>query len=83
VRSLWRGYRTTAQLTPPEADALLGRAVRFSAARLIQSAYEMAMSAQALPIPSVLLLQISANLLADPETGQAQLYGLFQEMPAP
>lgn len=83
IRSLWRGYRLTANLAPAEANALIGRAVRFSAARLIQSAYEMAMSAQALPVPSVLLLQISANLLDDPETAQIQLYGIFQEVPAP
>ncbi|MFL6257802.1 MAG: aminoglycoside phosphotransferase family protein [Pyrinomonadaceae bacterium] len=83
VRSLWRGYRASAQLKPDDADALLGRAVRFSAARLIQSAYEMAMNAQVLPVISVLLLQVSSNLLADPETGQLQLYGIFQEVPAP
>ncbi|HEX8179666.1 MAG TPA: phosphotransferase [Pyrinomonadaceae bacterium] len=83
IRSLWRGYRTTTELAPPAANALLGRAVRYSAARLIQSAYEMAMSAQALPVTSVLLLQISANLLADPDAGQVQLYGLLQETPAP
>lgn len=82
VRSLWRGYRTAAGLAPAEADALVRRAVRYSAARLIQTAYEMASSAPALPATSVLLLQISAHLLADPETGQVQLYGILQEAPA-
>ena len=80
IRSLWRGYKQTAQLAADESADLIGRAVRFSAARLIQSAYEMAMSAQALPVSSVLLLQISANLLADPQTGQVQLYGIVQEV---
>ena len=51
----------------------------FSAARLIQTAYEMAQTAQTLPAASVLLLQISANLLTDPAVRQVQLYGLFQE----
>ena len=82
IRSLWRAYRTTVDLPPDEAAALIGRAVRFSAARLIQSAYEMAVTAQALPTSSALLLQISANLLADPETGQVQLYGIIQEVPS-
>jgi hypothetical protein len=82
VRSLWRGYRTAAGLDAKEANALVLRAVRYSAARLIQSAYEMATNAPTLPPTSVLLLQISSNLLADPETGQVQLYGIFQEMPA-
>ncbi|MDT5295742.1 MAG: hypothetical protein QOJ76_2622 [Acidobacteriota bacterium] len=83
IRTLWRGYREAAQLAPEEADALIGRAVQYSAARLIQSAYEMASNAQQLPVPSVLMLQISANILADPATGQVQLYGIFKEMPAP
>jgi hypothetical protein len=82
VRSLWRGYRATSGVAASAADALILRAVRYSAARLIQSAYEMAMSAPTLPATSVLLLQISANLLADPETGQVQLYGIFQEAPS-
>lgn len=79
IRAFWRGYRIATELTPAEANALIGRAVRFSAARLIQSAYEMAQSARDLPARSVLLLQISANILADPQAGQVQLYGLFQE----
>jgi hypothetical protein len=80
LRALWRGYRSAVRLTRDEANALIGRATVFSAARLIQSAYEMAQNARDLPVGSVLMLQISANLLADPETGQVQLYGLFQEV---
>jgi predicted RNA-binding Zn ribbon-like protein len=80
VRALWRGYRAGARLAPDESNALLERATRFSAARLIQSAYEFAQHAQSLPASSVLLLQLSANLLTDPETAQVQLYGLFQEV---
>lgn len=80
VRTLWRAYRAAARLAADEADALITRAVRFSAARLIQTAFEMAQLSQVLPVPSVLLLQISANLLADAEAGQVQLYGLFQEV---
>lgn len=80
MRALWRGYRAGAQLASDESNALIGRATRFSAARLIQSAYEFAQNAQSLPVGSVLLLQLSANLLTDPETAQVQLYGLFQEV---
>ncbi len=80
IRVFWQGYRRIAKLTAAESNALIARAVRFSAARLIQSAYEMAQNSQALPPHSVLLLQISANLLGDPVLGQVQLYGLFQEV---
>ncbi|WP_437752167.1 phosphotransferase [Sorangium sp. So ce1389] len=79
IRVTWSAYRETAALSPAEAGARLDRAVRFSAARLVQSAFEMAQQAMALPVASVLLLQIAANLLADPQTGQVKLYGLHQE----
>jgi hypothetical protein len=83
MRAFWRAYRSTAALTRPEADVLLMRAVQFSAARLIQSAYEMAQSSQALPATSVLTLQIGSNILAGPELAQVQLFGIFQEVTAP
>lgn len=82
IRAFWRGYRTGAGLGAEEGNALLARAVPFSAARLIQSAYELAHDAAALPPLSVQLLQVSANLLGDPEAGQVELYGLLPELPA-
>jgi len=79
VRAFWRAYRYSAGLTPGEAESTLRRAVRFAGARLIQSAYELGQASHALPRASVLLLQISANLLAQPELGQVQLFGLYHE----
>jgi hypothetical protein len=76
MRALWAGYRAAGGLGSAEADELLARSVAFSGARLIQSAYEMAFGAHVLPATSVLLLQISANLLADPGLAQVQLYGI-------
>ncbi|AKJ05792.1 phosphotransferase family enzyme [Archangium gephyra] len=78
LRALWQGYRVAAGLDAAEASALLARAVPYSAARLIQSAYESAHTSNALPATSVLMLQISANLLNDPRASQVQLYGLVQ-----
>lgn len=83
LRALWRGYRAAAGLGVEEGNARLDRAVRLSAARLIQSAYELAHAADALPAMSVLLLQVSANLLNDPETAQVELYGLLGELALP
>jgi len=82
LRAFWRAYRAASGLSRADADALLRRAVRYSGARLIQSAFEMGQAAHVLPRPSVLLLQISANLLAQPELGQVQLYGLYHEGPS-
>ena len=75
-RALWAGYRAAAGPIAAEDGGLLTRAVAFSAARMIQSAYEMAFGAMALPSSAVVLLQVSANILDDPELAQVRLYGL-------
>jgi hypothetical protein len=76
LRAFWRGYRTAAAPTPDEARGLLQRAVAFSAARLIQSAYEFSQASGELWAQPVLWLQLAENLLADPALGQVQIYGI-------
>jgi aminoglycoside phosphotransferase (APT) family kinase protein len=76
IRSLWDGYRRTADLTFHDGDRFLQRAVSLSAARLIQSAYESMCQAQRLEGLTVLLLQTAANILAQPRRAQVQLYGI-------
>lgn len=83
IRALWSGYRRGYGLASAEAEALLSRAVAFSSARLIQSAYEMAAEADRLPGESVILLQLAANVLADPDRARMQLYGIFPSDPRP
>jgi hypothetical protein len=78
LRALWRGYKDTATPTSDGLADLLLRAVAFSAARLIQSAYEYSQSVDRIPVQAVLLLQIGANLLAEPGLGQVQLFGIAQ-----
>jgi hypothetical protein len=78
LRAVWLGYKQSAGLTPDEADAVLARAVAFSGARLVQTAYEVAQVSNVMPAQAVLLLQVSANLLADPESAQVQFYGIPQ-----
>jgi Ser/Thr protein kinase RdoA (MazF antagonist) len=85
IRAFWKGYLTAAGLdaaggsAEPEADALLHRTVAFSAARLILAAHELSLEQEELPVQAVLLLQLGVNLLADPESGQVQLYGIPRE----
>jgi hypothetical protein len=62
---------------------MLLRAVAFSAARLIQSAYEISSGSDSLAGPPVVLLQIAANLLVEPERGQIELYGIPLGCPIP
>jgi hypothetical protein len=78
LRILWQGYRQTSGLTANEANATLLRAVAFSGARLVQTAYEISQSSNTMSAHSVLLLQMSANLLADAESAQLQFYGIPQ-----
>jgi Ser/Thr protein kinase RdoA (MazF antagonist) len=82
LRSFWQGYRQTSGLTADEENAALLRAVAFSGARLVQTAYEVGQASDTLPAPSVLLLQVSANLLADAESAQLQFYGIPQNFRA-
>jgi aminoglycoside phosphotransferase (APT) family kinase protein len=76
IRALWSGYRRQAGMAPAAADQFLLRAVAFSAARLIQTASELSHQADQLAGRAVILLQLSANLLTEPELGQLQLYGI-------
>jgi hypothetical protein len=78
LRSFWQGYRQTAGLSADAANATLLRAVAFSGARLVQTAYEVSQASNTMPGQSVLLLQVSANLLADAESAQLQFYGIPQ-----
>ncbi len=76
MRALWSGYRVGAEIETVEADGLLIRAVAFSALRLIQSVLELLDGTDRLAGAAVVLLQIAANLMAEPERGQVQLYGI-------
>ncbi len=81
TRALWEGYLQAAGLDHggSEAADLLGRAVAFSAARLILAAHELSLEQEDISVQAVLLLQIGMNLLADPESGQTNLYGIPSE----
>jgi aminoglycoside phosphotransferase (APT) family kinase protein len=80
IRALWSGYLASAGLdnggNVANVTCLLRRAVAFSAARLIMTAHELSAERDELPVQAVLLLQIAANLLADPARGQEHLYGI-------
>jgi aminoglycoside phosphotransferase (APT) family kinase protein len=76
IRAFWEAYQSSAAITPEAADELLLRAVAFSGARLIQAAHEMSAEQVDLSTLTVILLQISANLLANPVLAQVHLYGI-------
>jgi Ser/Thr protein kinase RdoA (MazF antagonist) len=76
IHAFWEGYRRAADVSPAEAPCLMRRSVLFSAARLIQAAYELSAQEEQIPAQAVILMQLSANILAGPELGQALLYGI-------
>jgi hypothetical protein len=76
VRAFWDAYVAARGLDPASASALLAQSVKFGAARMIQTAYEyMQNSAQIAP-NALLLLQVSFNLLRDPQDAVTNLLGL-------
>src|SRR6266568_5781050 len=75
-RGLWDTYRRETDLGGRDAAMFLWRAVRASAARMVQSAYEHCRQATALSDHAVLMLQVAANILADPATASLHLFGI-------
>ena len=76
IRAFWHGYCQAAAMAAGVTGELQRRAVLFSAARLIQSAYEKARGYDRLPADAVLALQIAANVLDRPAEAAFHLYGL-------
>jgi Phosphotransferase enzyme family len=76
IRSFWGGYRGASASPPRYLDDLMSRAVELSAARLIQTAYEVSYQLSELSPRSVALLQITANILSNPDLARLHLYGV-------
>lgn len=76
IRAFWSAYERTIGLTRDEARATLLLAVRYSAARLIQTAFERMQASQCLTGNIVCLLQLSWNMLERPDDAATHLLGL-------
>lgn len=76
AQNLFHSYRRAAELSDEVAEALLLRSVRYCGAYLVQYAYESAQRASALGNHEVMMLQVSANILADPSGAAQHLLGL-------
>jgi hypothetical protein len=76
MRGVWSGYRKAAGLRGDDAAELLRRSVGYTAARIIQSAYETSNNAPSLSNHAVVMLQLCANILADPAAASLDLFGL-------
>ncbi|MFL6195782.1 MAG: phosphotransferase family protein [Thermoanaerobaculia bacterium] len=76
IRAFWRAYVEALGIDEAEADRRLDRAVRYGAARMVQTAYEFLQYSNEIAGPAVWLLQVSQNLLKDPRRGTVELFAL-------
>lgn len=76
IRAFWRAYVAALGIDAAEADRRLDLAVRYGAARMVQTAYEYLQFSQEIAGPAVWLLQVSLNLLQDPRRGTVELFAL-------
>lgn len=73
IGAFWSAY--AAELPPRARRALLARALRFAAARLVQHAWEESCESVRLTGNAICALQLSANLLSDPDTAKDMVFG--------
>lgn len=76
IRSFWSTYRESRGLLPTASSQLLRRAVRYAGARNIQTAFETLQLMPQAHSGTVLLLQLSMNVLTKPEEAARELLGL-------
>jgi hypothetical protein len=82
IQAFWSAYQRETEATAPSATGgeRLVRAVKYAAARLIQTGFERQLLTAHLTNQLVLLVQLSENMLKQPEAAARQLLGLS---PAP
>lgn len=76
IRAFWNAYRAAAEIEASLLSSFLLRSVRLSAARMVQGAYELSLSAQHPPNVAYGMLQLAINILADPRDASLHLFGL-------
>jgi hypothetical protein len=76
IRAFWDSYVAALGVDRAEAGRRLDRAVRYGAARMVQTAYEFLQYSAEIAGPAVWLLQVSQNLLKDPRRGIVELFAL-------
>jgi hypothetical protein len=75
TRSFWNAYRDSVPLNDAAGNFLI-RSVRFAAARMAQGAYELSASTQFPSNLAIMMLQLAANILADPSNAVLHLLGI-------
>jgi aminoglycoside phosphotransferase (APT) family kinase protein len=76
IRAFWDSYTRTMALDTLAAQQRLDRAVRYCAARLLETAFEESQSAAEPTGNAICLLQLSLNILQRPWQAAIQLLGI-------
>ncbi|MGE5177936.1 MAG: phosphotransferase family protein [Bacteroidota bacterium] len=76
IRAFWSEYAAAAGLDAQERHAVLLRSMRYSAARLLQAAYERMQTSPRVTGNVVCMLQLAWNILERPDEAAASLMGL-------
>jgi hypothetical protein len=76
IRSFWFSYVAERAVAADEVTTALVRAVRYSGARLLQTAYEQTQSSQQLHSNVVGILQLAVNVMARPWEACGGLLGI-------
>jgi hypothetical protein len=77
-RAFWHGYERSSGLSKSDIGVLLRKAVLFTAARLVLSAYEMSVYELQMPLTATLLVQLALNIFSTPESAQVQIFGIYE-----
>jgi hypothetical protein len=85
MRAFWSSYSYHRRLNarPEMKAAYITRSVRYSAVRLVQTAYERAQTLTQLTGSDILLLQLALNILQWPEQAMQTLLGIEPAPPQP
>jgi len=76
IRSLWESYVLRVGIDPAESMELLRQAVRYAAARLVQSAFERTQHSAWVTSDVICLVQLSLNILQEPNEAATTLLGI-------
>ncbi|MGE0690652.1 MAG: phosphotransferase family protein [Candidatus Nitrosocosmicus sp.] len=76
IRVFWNAYLETVRKSNREANDLLLKSVKFCAARLLQSVFEMLHSQNELNNVSVYMIQLSLNILGNPSNSAIHFFGI-------
>ncbi|HEV2803283.1 MAG TPA: phosphotransferase [Pyrinomonadaceae bacterium] len=76
IRAFWEGYVERLDVPAVVVQMLRRRSVEYAAARLLQTAFEDRQEEPLLGAYIVLLMQLSSNIMSEPEAAAEQLLGL-------